>query len=505
VQPDVQAAFLGGSRAGLDPVADDLGPVAQRWLRSFAPRMRARSLAAAAAAAALALAAAPAVGGVDAPTVAKVVVAAAGPSAATVTWSAGAAARTWVQVGRTAAEGVWYRGLPAGGDRYTATLTSLAPGAVYHFGVRAVNAAGGAETDGTVTAPAIPPSTWASTGDQSILLDGRPFFPIMAWWQCPDSFDRLLELGIDLFMGGCKDLPGEDVLGALAGRAYATLPVAQAGVEGRGLIGWNFPDEPEGFGIPASALPDLPVAASSGRLRLLTSTYHFFTGAAPLAPNRGREIYPAYFSKADVVGFDLYPLEKFCGNAKLGLRSDFDIQRELVQDVAGKPTYQWIETGQLEGECRGSPDQVTPATVRAEAWMAIAGGARGIGYFTHTWTGPWQRFNVAPDVQVAIARTNEEIGDLAPALLGRDVHAGHARTGPVVVGARTFNGALYVIAVNPTNEPVTAAIKVSALRSRALRVFGENRALRPRRGVLRDVFKPLSVHVYVAPPPGEGP
>ena len=58
---------------------------------------------------------------------------------------------------------------------------------------------------------------------------------------------RLLVLGIDLFMGGCKDLPGEDVLGALAGRAYATLPVAQAGVEGRGLIGWNFPDEPEGY------------------------------------------------------------------------------------------------------------------------------------------------------------------------------------------------------------------------------------------------------------------
>src|SRR5436309_13757150 len=91
-QPDVQAAFLVRPRrsAGCDPL----------------PRMRARSLVVAAAVgAALALAAAPAVGGVDAPTVTNVVVAAAGPSAAAVTWFAGPVARTRVQGGVAAGEG----------------------------------------------------------------------------------------------------------------------------------------------------------------------------------------------------------------------------------------------------------------------------------------------------------------------------------------------------------------------------------------------------------------
>ena len=133
---------------------------------------------------------------------------------------------------------------------------------------------------------------------------------------------------------------------------YGTLPVADSAqaIDGRGLVGWNYPDEPEGYGLPASALPDLPPAASSGRLRFLTSTYHFYRNAAPLAPGRGHEIYAPYWAKADAIGFDLYPLEKLCSH-RLYLRDGYEAQRQLTQEVAGKPTYQWIETGPLEGEC----------------------------------------------------------------------------------------------------------------------------------------------------------
>ena len=169
--------------------------------------------------------------------------------------------------------------------------------------------------------------------------------------------------------------------------------------------------------------------------------------------------------------------------------------------MPGKPTYQWIETGPLEGECGWSQFHVTPATVRAEAWMAIAGGAAGIGYFTHTWAGEyWQPFDVAADVQAEIARTNLQIGDLAPALSGPEVAVKLARRSPVVVGARTFNGALYVIAVNPTYAPATATLRIKGIGSRIFTVFDESRTVQTRRGLLTDAFAPLEVHVYIAAP-----
>jgi hypothetical protein len=409
-------------------------------------------------------------------------------------------------MGRSAPFGVWYPATLRPDGRFAATLTGLAPATSYSFRVLSVGRAGRAEAVGSVTTAPIPARTQATTSGGRFVLDGQKFFPIMAWWQCPAAFDRLLELGINLFMGGCKTQYGPDFLASLGGRAYATLPVADAAqaVDGRGLIGWNYPDEPEGYGIPASALPDLAPATSSGRLRLITSTYHFYRGAAPLAPGRGHEIYGPYWDKADVIGFDLYPLEKLCSH-RLTLRNDYDIQHQLTQEVPGKPTYQWIETGPLEGECGWSAFHVTPATVHAEAWLAIAGGAAGIGYFTHTWLGPgpdptWQPFDVAPDVQAEIARTNQQIGDLAPALSGAEVAVKLAHRSPVVVGARTFNGALYVIAVNPTYNPTAATIALKGVRSRSFSVFGESRAVNAWRGLLVDWFDPLAVHVYIAAP-----
>ena len=50
----------------------------------------------------------------------------------------------------------------------------------------------------------------------------------------------------------------------------------------------------------------------------------------------------------------------------------------------------------------------TPAVVRAETWLAIAGGARGIGYFPDWWE---------EDIRNEVRLVNREILALAPALL----------------------------------------------------------------------------------------
>lgn len=442
------------------------------------------------------------------PAVTDVRVALLSAGSARVDWRAPGAQSSWVEVGHTAPYGVWYSAAAGADGRFSATLTALTPATEYRFRIVARGKSGRSSALGSLTTPAIPPRTDGETRDGRIVLDGQPFFPIMAWGQCPETYSPLIALGLNVFLGACPFHRGPALLRALDGRAYAVLPVAEFGTDGRGLIGFNYPDEPEGFGITAESLSDLPPPSETGRIRFLTLTNHFYSVADPIAPGRGKEIYPAYFAKADALGFDLYPLSKFCGNRWLGLDDDFAAGLELsTVHVPGKPTYQWIETGPLEGECLGS-HPVTPETLHAEVWLAIAGGAMGIGYFTHTWKpiGPneewiWNRFDVETAVQNAIARENARIQDLAPALLGKveqaDVHLGS----PVRAGARSFERAVYIFAVNASLTAVDAAVTVPALRARFVDVLGEGRSVAVRGSTVVDHFEPLAVHLYVALPP----
>ena len=98
----------------------------------------------------------------------------------------------------------------------------------------------------------------------------------------------------------------------------------------------------------------------------------------------------------------------------------------------------------------------------------------------------------------AIAQLNTEISALAPALLARAIPA-TASAGPVRVGARRFNGATYLIAVNTSWRSVSASVGAPQLRGVA-RVFGEDRAVPVRRGAVHDRFGPLQAHVYVVDP-----
>ena len=78
------------------------------------------------------------------------------------------------------------------------------------------------------------------------------------------------------------------------------------------MIGTFYPDEPDAHGTTGAELPDLP---SNAGVRFLTLTNHFYSGAAPLAYGRG--LYPGLIDKADMVGFDLYPLQNWCQPSRL--------------------------------------------------------------------------------------------------------------------------------------------------------------------------------------------
>jgi hypothetical protein len=432
--------------------------------------------------------------------------AAAAPASLTadVHWTVSAPARVVVEYGVDERFGVWSpTSVTAGASSGKTTLTGLEPNTQYHFRVRArtgdqpaSEAYGSFRTGpmphqvsagiGSMPTSYAPPPRFGTPTVQArvanLTVNGAPFFPRMVWRQCPYAYPMSIDAGINVFLGVSCAEP-EEQFGTLAGRALSTVDHTQRGFSAAGLVGFHLPDEVD---VTLPQKTELPKSNVPGRMTFLTMTDHFSARKAP--PPGGRGVYPGLIAKADVVGFDSYPLEERCRPDTIG--QVYDLQRDLVAMAPGKPTFQWIEAGPMEKCFRYDP---TPEIVRAETWLAIAGGARGIGYFPDVWADP---------IRKTIKAVNRDITALAPALLDAEAVAYPDWASGVKASVRRHEGATYVIAVNPQQKKVTAKISVSGLAGRPLRVFSEGRTVTPAGNLIVDAFPPLAARVYLVGPPG---
>jgi hypothetical protein len=198
----------------------------------------------------------------------------------------------------------------------------------------------------------------------------------------------------------------------------------------------------------------------------------------------------AFARLADVAGFDLYPLN----HCQSDLSTVYDAQREFVALAGSRPTFQWIETGPLKsGYCGGF--KMTPAQLTAEAWLAIVGGARGIGFFTQT-LEPARAFNVSEPVLHAMRRFADLVPAVKPGLVGT-TEPSSANSPAIKVLARTGGGRTYVFAVNSLPQQVRAEVRSPTLANGAAKAFGEHRSVSVSGHGLADTFAPLAVHIYV--------
>jgi hypothetical protein len=335
----------------------------------------------------------------------------------------------------------------------------------------------------------------ASVAGRRILVAGKPFFPVMLIEQCNTrALAAVRRLGINLVLnGGCTGLPGLRQLAAIDGDAYAALPIGRARVRGRALAGWTYPDEPEGNGWSSARLRKTFAyrrGSADGLLSFITTGGGFFS--RPYArPNPPRAEYRALARVADVAGFDLYPL----GHCSKDLVAVYDAQREFVRLAGGSPTFQWIETGPVRPTyCGGF--RMKPQELRAEVFLAIAGGARGIGYFTHTWTPKHRAFDVDGAIERELRRTNATLEALTPALLGK-TRESDADSHAIKLVARRAGNHTYVLAVNSLRQHVRAQLHVPSVATGRIGVFGERRSLTVGHDRFSDTFAPLAVHVYV--------
>ena len=331
----------------------------------------------------------------------------------------------------------------------------------------------------------------ASVQQGVITARGKPLFPMMLLDQCAEGAGpRAAALGINVILnGGCEASPSRQ-LSSLAHQQLGVLPISRRAVEGTKLLGWTYPDEPDVNGWSPEALAraySFREGTADGLLSFLTLTAGFYTSADRKGDSARASAFAAI---ADVAGFDLYPLN----HCQSSLVQVYDAQRRFTRLARGKPTFQWIETGAIRPEYCGGIT-VTADQVTAEAWLAVAGGARGIGFFTHTWAPDHSEFSVAQSVQRAIRRFTTSADAIRPGLTGTTTDS-IVNTPALRVLARVGAGRTYVIAVNTLPSVVPAIITVPRLGTTTVQVLGPGRPVRVYAGKFQDVFPPLGVKVY---------
>ena len=206
-----------------------------------------------------------------------------------------------------------------------------------------------------------------------------------------------------------------------------------------------------------------------------------------------------YLKGCDIASFDIYPvnsIEEEVEGQLWYVAKGIDNLREWSNDK--KPTWCWIETTRISEKAKRKP---TPAEVKSEVWMALVHGARGIGYFCHSFVGKMDDAALLHDAEMilGVKEINEQINSLAPVLNTQDnkgyatVKSSNASV-PIDIMTKRHGNANYIFAVAMREGSTAATFQVR--KGKIVEVIGENRTIRIVKGRFSDEFSRYGVHLY---------
>lgn len=350
------------------------------------------------------------------------------------------------------------------------------------------------------------------------------FFPIAVWLQDPRNAARFKQAGINLYVALWQG-PTDTQLAALTA---AGMPVIchqnRAGLARKDnpiIVGWMHGDEPDNaqeirdpktggrrYGPPVAPAR---IVADYDRLRSADPTRPVMLnlgqgvandGWVGRGPGASLDDYPQYVRGADIISFDVYPVAEL-GRTK-GTELLWYVPKgidRLVKWTGGKkPVWNCIECTHINDAAA----QATPAQVKAEVWMSLVHGSRGLIYFVHQFK---PRFNEHallddPEMLAAVTAINRQIRELAPVLNGpTDPSGATVRSTdpevPIDLLVKRMPEAAYVFAVAMRNKQTRGSFTVGDLPPGSMaHVLGEDRALTIVNGRFADDFPAYGVHLY---------
>ena len=222
--------------------------------------------------------------------------------------------------------------------------------------------------------------------------------------------------------------------------------------------------------------------------------------------------YREFLKWSDITSFDHYPVT---GWDKPGRLPEVGLATRKLVELARPNQPVWTIVEASDQELSWTPAATkgpTPEEMRAEIWMSIAGGARGIGYFTIAFgkkkNDGFKWNHLTEGIRAEMKRSNAELTALAGPIVAGNTSkvltasgdetddksaGGHA----IQAIRKEYQGTTYVIAVNVTREGASPTFTLAdPPKAGRATVRGEGRHVAVRNGTFEDTFRPLEVHIY---------
>lgn len=328
--------------------------------------------------------------------------------------------------------------------------------------------------------PSGPPTTYGKWSQG--VSDDPNFFPLAVWLQSPRQAERYRQAGINLYVGLWNG-PTEEQLVALK-RAKMPVICSQNDVGLRSenadiIVGWMHGDEPDnaqarksgGYGPPIEPSvierdyerirmrdPSRPVLLNLGQ----GVAYDNYIGRG--VRRNHPEDYPLYIRGSDIVSFDIYPAvhdkPEVAGKLEFVPRG---VERLRRWSDDHKIVWNCIECSRISNVAV----KPTPEQVRAEVWMSLIKGSRGIIYFVHQFEPTFKEASLLEDPELlpAVTALNRQILELAPVLNSPTIDdavvvEAEQPDSPLAVMCKRHGGSLYLFVANLAAEPQAARLRL---------------------------------------------
>jgi hypothetical protein len=354
-------------------------------------------------------------------------------------------------------------------------------------------------------------------------LGSPEFFPIAVWLQnTENAMQYKQEAGINMYIGLWNQLDEKQFTNLKNAGIKLICSQNEFGLTHKNdstIIGWMNGDEPDNAQWNKetrtydSCIEPKQIIDFYKKVKETDPTHPFYLNLGQGVSYtdwigrglcRGRtELYPVanngYLNGCDIVSFDIYPVNSNDPNVseKLWMVAK-GIDSLRVWSNNTKPVWTWIETTKIGND---SPRKPTPEEVKTQVWMALIHGAKGIGYFCHSFYPKSDDAALLHDkvMLTKVKEINQQISSLA-IVLNTETKSDFAKVKstsqnvPIDMMVKLVGNASYIFAVAMRNEPTTATFTIQT--GNQAEVLGESRTINITSRQFEDHFDGYGVHIY---------